>query len=577
MPPPTALIYDNLNAQWLSFDNPVEILIAKETQEVHDCLLKLTKFTQDGYYAAGFVAYEAASAFEPAIPVHQNTFFPQLWFGIYKKPEILSLIEDKDYLPPVFQWTPSISEISYRGKIARIKDYIRDGHTYQVNFSFDLTSPFKGNPFDYFKHITINHPSPFAAYLDIENHAICSFSPELLFDYDGNLLKCRPMKGTAARGKTSLEDNLQSNILFQSTKDRAENIMIVDMIRNDLGQICDTGSVHVSKLFEIEKYRTILQMTSSVEGTVHTSIDKIFKALFPCASITGAPKIRTSQIIHELEERPRGIYCGSIGFVTPDNHAQFNVAIRTVCIKRSQNRATYSIGSGIVWDSTAESEFNECYSKANVVSGLHNKFQLLETILHSPDEGYFLFDNHIRRCIESSTYFNFPIFEHHLVTYLEKLKKNLPPYPVRVRLTVSEQGRINHEIGNISQSSNDIIICLAKEPVNSSDPFLYHKTTNRNIYNRALQSSAGMCDDVILVNEKGEVTETTIGNIVIKSENKMITPPIKCGVLGGTFRKHLIDTGKIEEGVITLKYLEQCDEIYRINSIRMWQRCVLKK
>lgn len=568
---PCVLIHDN--GKWLLFEKPLTVIETCETHQVIDCLEELQKNLDHGYYGAGFLTYEASSAFEPEIPVYSSRL-PKLWFAIFNKPKDFILSENPDCQLPALNWKPQISEETYHRNIAKIKDYIASGDTYQVNYTFDLKSEYKGDPFDFFRQIVLHHPSPYAAFIDTGSHSFCSFSPELFFYQNDNAITCKPMKGTAPRGMVAAEDNLLSSQLFNCVKNRAENVMIVDMIRNDLGKISRTGSVKVSELFEIEKYETIFQMTSTVEAQTDWSIPQVFKALFPCASITGAPKIRTSQIIHELEKRPRGIYCGSIGYATPQKRALFNVAIRTATIDYSNDSITYNVGSGVVWDSDSKNEFQECLSKAMVVQDRFSVFQLIESLLHTKDEGFFLFDSHIKRCINSCRYFGFKTDENSLIQFLMKLKETLPDYQVKVRCVVHKNGHIESSITPVISTEEPVSVTIAHSPVNSTNIYLYHKTTKRQFFEEALRSSSGG-QDVILWNENGYLTETTSANLVLLKNGRYLTPQVSCGLLAGTFRNHLLEKNMIEEARLKIEDLFDCDKIFRINSVRRWQRCEL--
>jgi len=566
---PCVLIHNN--GKWLLFEKPLSVIETSETHLVMDSLEELQRNLDQGYYVAGFLTYEASSAFEPGIPVYSSSL-PKLWFGIFNKPKEIILSEKPDCQLPAFEWTPQISEEEYHRNIAKIKEYIASGDTYQVNYTFDMRSEYKGDPFDFFCHIVLHHPSPYAAFIDTGFHSFCSFSPELFFCQNDHTITCKPMKGTAPRGVSSAEDDLMSSQLFNCIKNRAENVMIVDMIRNDLGRISRTGSVKVSKLFEIEKYETVFQMTSTVQAQTDWSIPQVFKALFPCASITGAPKIRTSQIIHELEKRPRGIYCGSIGYATPEKKAVFNVAIRTATIDYSNNSIIYNVGSGIVWDSDSKNEFQECLSKAKVVQVQFSDFQLIESLLHTKEKGYFLFDSHIKRCINSCRYFGFKIDENSLVQFLMKLKETLPDYPVKVRCLVHKNGHIESSIAPVISAQEPVPLTIAHLPVNSDNIYLYHKTTRRQFFEEELRSSSGGMD-VILWNENGYLTETTSANLVLLKNGRYLTPDVSCGLLAGTFRNHLLEKKIIEEARLKIEDLFDSDKIFRINSVRMWQRC----
>jgi len=384
------------------------------------------------------------------------------------------------------------------------------------------------------------------------------------------------MKGTAARGRTLEEDDAMAQWLHHSEKNRAENVMIVDMMRNDMGRIAETGSVCVRSLFDVERYPTLWQMTSTVIAITDAPFRDIMAALFPSASITGAPKPRTMQIIAELETTPRHIYTGCIGFITPGRRAQFNVAIRTVLINKDSGNAEYGVGGGIVWDSVSREEYLECQIKARVLLKRHPPFSLLETMLWTPEDGYFLLDEHLQRLRDSAKYFGITLDLADVLEQLKALTVSSFDRPHKARLLVAQDGAISCESSPLDESEkhHPIQLRLAPTPVNSSNPFLYHKTTNRRIYDDA-RNARPDCDDVILWNEKGEITETCVGNIIVFHNGKFITPPVSCGLLPGTFRTRLIDDGKIAEAVLTVEDLKKSNNIFVINSVRMWRRAFL--
>ena len=340
-------------------------------------------------------------------------------------------------------WQADIERESYNTAIEKIKDYIAQGKTYQVNYTMRLNSEFNGGEWDFFLHLAQTQ-NKYAAYIDTGRYVICSASPELFFKLDGNKIYSRPMKGTAKRGRTTLEDKEQAEWLHNSIKNRAENVMIVDMIRNDLGRIAEIGSVQVPELFTIEKYPTLFQMTSTVQAKTNASLDEIFSALFPCASITGAPKVSTMNIIAELETTPRKIYTGSIGYISPNRKAQFNVAIRTALIDRENKTAEYGIGGGIVWDSTSADEYSEALLKARVLTERPQEFSLIETLLWTPEDGYFLREKHTARMQDSAEYFGFPFSREEFEHQLDQLAKHFNS-PQRVRILLNKHGEFKAE------------------------------------------------------------------------------------------------------------------------------------
>jgi para-aminobenzoate synthetase/4-amino-4-deoxychorismate lyase len=392
------------------------------------------------------------------------------------------------------------------------------------------------------------------------------------------------MKGTAARGGSTEGDRQQAMGLRQSIKDRAENVMVVDMIRNDIGRIAHIGSVQVPSLFETERYPTVWQMTSTVTAETSASWVDILRALFPCASITGAPKPRTMDIITKLEPSPRNLYTGTIGYLAPHRQAQFNVAIRTVLIDSRTHTAEYGVGSGIVWDSDSQKEYDECRVKMLILgdppsaqtSQRQPDFSLLETIRWTPHEGYFLMPYHLQRLQNSADYFSIPVQIDAIQHDLANLSQQLSHVLHKVRLLVDRDGHWRLESTPwIRPTHSPVRLRLATQAIDSSDPFLYHKTTNRQVYDDA-RSGCSDCDDVLLWNESGHVTESCIANLVVQIDRKQYTPPICCGLLAGTFRAWLLEQHTIEERVIPRDDLCRADRFYLINSVRGWQEATLK-
>jgi para-aminobenzoate synthetase/4-amino-4-deoxychorismate lyase len=470
----------------------------------------------------------------------------------------------------ILNWQASTTRESYNTAIQKVKDYIALGRTYQVNYTMRLNSEFKGDEWNFFLNIARTQ-NKYAAYIDTGRYVICSTSPELFFKLDGEKIYSQPMKGTVKRGHTTTEDTEQAQWLHNSIKNRAENVMIVDMIRNDIGRIAEIGSVHVPELFKVEKYPTLFQMTSTVQAKTKASMDEIFSALFPCASITGAPKVSTMNIIAELETTPRRIYTGSIGYLAPNRKTQFNVAIRTAIIDRESNQAEYGVGGGIVWDSTSADEHSEALLKARVLTERTNKFSLLETILWTPQGGYFLLEKHIERMRDSADYFGFSFSRENIKQHLEKLSAEFSS-PRRIRILLNRISEINIETKEFQIQESPFKVYLSEQPIYSGEIFLYHKTTNRNIYPSLVH---GM-DDVLLYDENDELTEFTIGNLVVEMNGELFTPPVSCGLLAGTFRAHLLETQQIKERIIRKNELPRCSKIFLINSVRKWVEVEIK-
>lgn len=561
-------------AQWLHFREPNKILVATTRDEVVPALHEIDRLVEeDGWHAAGFLSYEAASAFDPALLTKPVTDFPYLWFGLYPEPRSVNL--PAEHFPTeTLDWQATVDRDSYDSAIAKIKAYIGQGKTYQVNYTMRLRTEFDSSAWEFFLNLA-QHQNKYAAYVDTGRFAICSASPELFFQLDGQMLTCRPMKGTVSRGRTSHEDKTQAEWLKNSEKNRAENVMIVDMIRNDLGRIAKIGSVHVPELFSTERYSTLWQMTSTITAQTSASLTNIFRALFPCASITGAPKVSTMRIINELENTPRNIYTGAIGYFMPKRKARFSVAIRTALIDRDLHKAEYGVGGGIVWDSTSRDEYAEAVLKARLLTELPLTFSLLETIRWTPAEGFLLLDKHIDRLLDSANYFDFPASREQIEEHIRRLASNFGT-PQRVRILVDRTGAIISESKGFRHSSEPVCAKLAKQPIPSKDIFLFHKTTVRDIYENALADCPD-ADDVLLYNERGELTEFTIGNLVVQLDDQLVTPPIECGLLAGTYRAHVVETGQVVARVVTIQELKSCTKIFRLNSIREWEEVRLQE
>ncbi|HEY3416062.1 MAG TPA: aminodeoxychorismate synthase component I [Armatimonadota bacterium] len=556
---------------WWRYRSPRAVIRATRVSEVVEALAAVEREVARGYSAAGFLAYEAAPAFDHVLVTHAPGALPLLWFGIYERGERLGPLPLPAGGGTPLTWIPSIAEDDYRAAIRQIKDYIAAGDTYQVNYTLRLQAPFAGDPWALFLALTRAQRGRVGAYVDLGDHVLCSASPELFFRLEGTHIACSPMKGTVARGLTAEEDQERARWLAGSGKNRAENVIIVDMMRSDLGRIARPGSVEVARLFAVEQYATLYQLVSTVTAQTEASLSDILAALYPCASITGAPKVRTMQIIREQETTPRGIYTGCIGSILPGRRAQFNVAIRTVHVNRSAGQAEYGTGGGIVWDSSAESEYAESQTKALVLLASRPPFSLLETLRWRPGAGYNLLDYHLRRLAASARYFSYVVDPEEITQRLEALEDTFPPTgDQRVRLLLAENGKITLEAFPLTlNAAQRWRVALAKEPIDPADPFLYHKTTNRQVYETARAAHPGL-DDVILWNPRGEATESTIANLVIRRGDRFVTPPVSCGLLPGTYRAALLEAGDILEEVITLDDLLQSDAAYLINSVRGW-------
>jgi para-aminobenzoate synthetase/4-amino-4-deoxychorismate lyase len=479
--------------------------------------------------------------------------------------------------PGKIDWQASVGFPEFEGNLQRIKAWIRSGDTYQVNYTYRLSTLLAAEPWDFFLHLVAAQQAPYGAFVDTGGWVIGCASPELFFRMDGDHIACRPMKGTAARGLTQAQDRAQAETLRASEKEQAENVMIVDMVRHDLGRVAEVGSVNVPRLFTVEKYPTVWQMTSTIEARTSATLSHIFRALFPPASITGAPKVRTMEIIAQLETSPRRIYTGTIGFIAPGRRAQFNVAIRTLLLNQRTRHAEYGVGGGITWGSQPEAEWRECRAKARILDMRMPEFSLLETMLWTPQDGYGLLDRHLERLAQSALYFGFTVELPTVRLELERLAARLARTHQKVRLLVTKEGRVTLEAEAWPAADPaPQRVTLAPGRADSSNPFLYHKTTNRDLYEAARAACPGY-EDVLLLNERGEVTESTIANVAVEIDRKLCTPPVQCGLLPGTLRADLLERGTLIERCITVEEVRRSPRVFLLNSVRGMYRVQVVK
>jgi para-aminobenzoate synthetase/4-amino-4-deoxychorismate lyase len=571
----------NDNSRSYRFSRCEAVILADTPDQVTTALAEVEQAVARGYHAAGFVSYEAACGLNPDLPDMAKGDLPLLWFGIFavridctgESPGSASeecLISSPEL---------SISDSDYINGIESIHEAIARGETYQVNFTTRQRFSISGDPFVLYRTMCRNQQAPYCAWLDIGTHQILSASPELFFALDGDLLTMKPMKGTAARMPGAEADRRQKEQLFSSKKDRAENLMIVDLIRNDLSQIAATGTVNVESLFDIGTFPTVHQMTSTVTARVRPEVGltEIFRALFPCGSVTGAPKRRTMEIIRELETSPRGVYCGAIGFVSPGREAVFSVAIRTVVVDANTGAGEIGIGSGITWDSDAPGELRECIDKSAFLIRDSRDFSLIES-LRFDQNGYLLLERHLQRLAGSASYFGFKLDTDDLQKRLHAVAQELISVH-KVRILLNSAGSFIVEFKQIDACANEsspAAIAISQQRVDSSDTFLYHKTTRRDLYDRQLRAHPG-CYDVVFLNERDEVTEGSFNTIVISLNGELLTPALGCGLLPGVLREELLEVGGARETVLTLADLNAAHKIWLVNSVRGWRECTIIK
>ncbi len=555
--------------QPMVFSNPHRIIEARTLCEVRPALREVQQAVAAGSYAAGYITYEAAPAFDAALRVGAAPELPLLWFGLFAGP--------REYVRPALQsysvgtWEPTLNQQTYAHNIGLIRSAIAAGRTYQLNYTLRLRASFAGDDLAFFHRLSGTQQGRYSAYLNLGRYRILSASPELFFDWQGNRLLTRPMKGTAPRGRFAAEDDAQESWLSRSVKNRAENLMIVDLLRNDLGRVAEVGTVRVPTLFEVERYPTVLQMTSTITAQTKpdTTLEDIFAALFPCGSVTGVPKASTMALIAGLENAPRGVYCGAIGLVKPGGAACFSVAIRTVTLDTAHAIVEYGVGGGITWDSTAVDEYAEVKTKAALLSSERPHFELLETLLWH-ERNYALLDRHMERLASSAHYFAIPLSIDQARAALDQAGREHHGSTRRVRLLVAQNGTIRVETYPLSAGQpSPGTFALAHKPVDRTNIFLFHKTTQRAVYDE-LRVAQPTVDEVLLWNEVGELTEFTTGNVVVELDGQCWTPPHGSGLLAGTFRAELIARGCIGERVLRPADLDAATGIWLINSVRGW-------
>lgn len=547
-----------------TFTQPIKELKTRDLSEVADLLAQVESYQEQGYYVVGYVSYEAAPAFEEKLAVHNLPLLGEylLYFTVHDRVETspIPLTYEEVDLPS--KWREQTSAEDYEKAISQIHHHLRQGDTYQVNYTVQLKQDLSANPFAIYNRMVVEQEAGYNAYVEHDEMAVISMSPELFFEQNDRELTTRPMKGTTKRGLTDQEDLAQASWLEQDSKNRSENMMIVDLLRNDMNRISEVGSEHVERLCQVEQYSTVWQMTSTIKSQLRLDVDlvAIFRSLFPCGSITGAPKIATMEIVKDLEPQPRGVYCGTIGLLLPNGRRIFNVAIRT--IQLYQEKAIYGVGGGITWDSTWESEYREVHQKAAVLYRKQACFKLITTGKISQKQLQFE-DQHLERLIKASRFFAYPFDPEELRQKIEEECQACDSYQdYRLRITISKSGEIELSrqiLTPLSPSFCKAKLCLQEADLNQA--FTYFKTTHRPHLRLGEQEK-------IYHNKSRELLETSIGNLVLKINGKLYTPPISQEILPGIYRQHLLETGQVEEKVLTVPDLDQAEAVYGCNAVR---------
>jgi para-aminobenzoate synthetase/4-amino-4-deoxychorismate lyase len=598
-----------MTGPWARFDDvpagealrcppPRHVLTADTPGEVGDVLREVDDATATGDWAFGYVSYEAAAGLDPSLPGGWTPGQPPLvWFGICGEPTRVEPVTVGTGGPfRASAWRPDWTDGQHADAVARVREHIAAGDTYQCNLTDRLRASVTGSTEALYGRLTLAQRGAYNAYLDLGEVVFASASPELFFEWVDDRIRTRPMKGTARRGRTTAEDEQLCRALTASSKERAENLMIVDLLRNDLARISVVGSVCVDELFALEPYPTVWQLASQVSARLRpgTGLLDIFRALFPCGSVTGAPKRRTMQLIRDLEPGPRGVYCGAVGLVAPPSapfRARFNVAIRTAVVDRRSGQAVYGAGGGITWGSTASRERAELWAKAAVLSYHAGEHQLIETLAFVPGQGegpdnpgpsssgpgssgLRNLDRHLARMAESAAWFGFRCDLPAVASAVHGAVRDRTA-PARVRILLARDGRVDAECAPLpAPPDRPVRLVVDREPVDSADPWLHHKTTRREVYEvRARRHPEA--DDVVLINEQGEITETTIANLALRLDGRWWTPPTSCGCLPGVERARLVALGRMHERRLCVGDLHRAESIVLVSSLRGWREAVL--
>ena len=546
------------------FTKPLKELKTRDLGQVETLLREVEAYQEAGFYAVGYVSYEAAPAFEKKLAVHPAPLMGEylLYFTIHEEVETLPFPEDYEAVDLPANWQEEVEAPAYRKAIETIQHHIRQGDTYQVNYTVQLSQELKADPLAIYNRLVVEQKAHYNAFIQHDDVAILSISPELFFEQDDKLLITRPMKGTTRRGLTNQTDLQEAAWLEADPKNRAENMMIVDLLRNDMNRISEIGSEQVTRLCQVEQYSTVWQMTSTIESRLRPEVDLVqtFQALFPCGSITGAPKISTMEIIQNTEIAPRGVYCGTIGILLPRGKRIFNVAIRT--LQMQGTKAIYGVGGGITWDSKWEGEYQETKQKSAVLYRQEPQFELLTTGRIHQGELTFL-EQHLARLREASRYFAYPFNEPKLLNELQEQVTYLDPsLDYRCRIALQKNGTIQLAITELTDLPSSYLQAqLTEQQLDLATPFTYFKTSQRN-------HLAAKHHEQIFYLPDGSLLETTIGNLILEIDGQLFTPPAHLPILDGIYRRHLLETGQVEEKLLTLKDLELADQVYACNALR---------
>ncbi|ODR94000.1 hypothetical protein AUC70_10455 [Methyloceanibacter stevinii] len=583
---PFVLLDDSLTSgeRSLLFEQAEEIVCVDRPEDVYSGLRRISDGLARGLHAAGYFSYELGYCLEPKLAglIPANRAVPLFWVGLYGEPKRMGDEAVRHWLgerggaghAKISNLELSWTREEYGRAFRTVQDYIAAGDVYQINLTQKYLFDFEGDPTALYAALRRRQLVAYGALIETPDLAVLSLSPELFFRRENQQLSTRPMKGTAPRGRTPREDARLKTWLAMDEKQRAENLMIVDLLRNDLARVSRIGSVEVTDLFTVETYRTVHQMTSGITSELRSDMElaDMLRALFPCGSITGAPKVRAMEIIREVEKEPRGIYTGAIGTIAPSGECQFNVAIRTAVL--SGGRGEMGIGGGIVADSKEDSEHAECLLKAQFLTESGGPFELIETLRWQSERGYHLLERHLLRLQASAAHFGYRYDRKSVVSALDAEAAKITSPVAMVRLLLFEDGTVQVSSREIELPTKDTVwrFVISDQRVDETDPFFYHKTTRRQFYDGEMERQKELtgCDEVVFLNKRGELTEGTRTNLFVERDGRLFTPALRCGLLPGTLREELLDLPRAaaSEAVLTEADLKQADRVYLGNSVR---------
>lgn len=549
------------------FESPLEVIVAETFEEVVPALETAETASRGGRWVVGFVSYQAAPGLDPAlwVPSSDEPGLPLIWLGVYEDP---GPVDAPTGSAALTDWTAGLTREEHARKVESIRASIVEGDTYQVNLTFPMQANLDGSAASLFATMLRAQPESYGALIDLGDRHVVSVSPELFLRVEGSTVTTMPMKGTAPRGLSTTDDLAMRDALVHSDKERAGNMMIVDMVRNDLGRVAKTGSVEVPALFAAERHPTVWQLTSTITADLDDGVglSDLFRAVFPCGSVTGAPKVSTMGIIADLEPTPRGIYCGAIGYLAPGGGlAEFSVAIRTGVVEG--DRFTYHVGGGVTYDSIAGSEYEECLWKALVVTSRRDIPDLIETMRFAPGDGIPLLRHHIERLAGSAGYWGIPFDPNRIGNALSSVEGR---DEMRVRVVLHRDGEVEVETAPMPIWDEPVPIWLSEQRIDPTDPLWYHKIADRSRYPESDDDS-----EVVLVNLDGELTETNRSNLMAHLDGEWVTPPVSSGLLPGVSRGLVLARGEASERVLTFEDLARADELAVTNALRGWRKATL--